>query len=132
MADKKNKYVMDDEAPAKNYRVEDDREIRGAGFSNLTEEEKRLKAEVDKWSTKSSVACILLSLIHCHYFYVGRFGRGLLCLFTANFLYIGMIIDWVMLLGSRFKDKDGRIVNSANRFAAEAKLNEFYRANAQK
>lgn len=126
-----NKYEMNDVQTATNYQVEDDRDIKKAGFSSDTKEERRLKEEVEKYSPKGSIACIILSVIHCHYFYVGRIGRGLLCLFTANFLYIGMIIDWVMILSGRFKDKDGKIVNDGKRAAAEINLREFYKNHAR-
>lgn len=114
------------------YRVQDDAAINSANFSNVTKEEKELKEEVEKWSQKSRVACIILSIIHCHYFYVGRVGRGLLCLFTANFLYIGMIIDWILILSNKFKDNKGKIVNEGRRMAAESKLREFYRLQANR
>ena len=114
------------------YQVQDDAAINSANFSGATKEEQELKAEIGKWSQKSRVACIILSIIHCHYFYVGRTGRGLLCLFTANFLYIGMIIDWILILSNRFKDNKGKIVNEGQRMAAELKLKEFYRLQANR
>lgn len=129
MAD--NKYVMDNDPAVKSYQVEDDRAIDQAGFSNLTEQEKKLKAEIDRWSPKSNFACIILCLIHCHYFYVGRIGRGLLALCTCNFLFIGMIIDLIIIAAGKFKDKNGKYVNIANRLAAEKDLELFYRDIAE-
>lgn len=129
MAD--SKYVMDNDPAVKSYQVEDDHSINQAGFSNLTEKEKQLQAEVERWSPKSTTLCILLSLIHCHYFYVGRIGRGILTLCTANFLYIGFIIDLLIIVAGKFKDKSGRYVNSAKRVAAEYDLKCFYRDVAE-
>jgi TM2 domain-containing membrane protein YozV len=123
-----NKYEMNDEQTERSYVVQDDQAINKAGFSDKTREEQELIAERDKYSTKNSVACLLLSLIHCHYFYVGRVGRGLLCLCTANFLYIGFIIDFFMIGAGKFKDKQGRYVNTGRRVGAEIALDEFYRA----
>lgn len=126
-----NKYVVDNDPAVKNYQVADDKNIADAGFSNQTKEEQRLKAEIEKYSTKSTAACVLLSVIHCHYFYVGRIGRGIITLCTANFLYIGFIIDLIIIIAGKFKDKQGRYVNSANRYAAEKDLEFFYRSLAE-
>ena len=132
-----NKYYV--EEPVQNaqnaqpkrrgYEVMDDAAIRNAGFTDTTTEEQRLKDELNKYSTKSVIACQLLSLIHCHYFYVGRMGRGLLCLCTCNFLFVGMIIDLVIITCGKFKDKHGRLV-SPMRLKAEMDLQNYYRQQA--
>lgn len=126
-----NRYVMDNDPAVKSYQVEDDSSINQAGFSNQTEREKQLKAEIKRWSPKSNFVCIILCLVHCHYFYVGRIGRGILALCTCNFLFIGMIIDILVIAAGKFKDKNGRYVNIANRMAAEKDLELFYRELAE-
>ncbi|MBQ8815308.1 MAG: TM2 domain-containing protein [Lachnospiraceae bacterium] len=115
---------------AKNYDVTGDQALNNAGFSNMDAEEKAIRAELDKYSTKNPVACILLSLLHCHYFYVGRPGRGVLCLCTANFLYIGWLIDMFLIVIGKFKDGNGRFV-SPNRLKYEIMLKEYYERKAQ-
>lgn len=132
-----NKYYVEEPAqsaqPAqpkhRSYQVMDDAAIRNAGFTDTTTEEQRLKNELAKYSTKNLFACILLCLFHCHYFYVGRMGRGLLCLCTCNFLFVGMIIDLVIIACGKFKDKNGRLL-SPMRIKAEYDLNEYYRQQA--
>ncbi|MBQ8954642.1 MAG: TM2 domain-containing protein [Clostridia bacterium] len=128
----KNYSVDDQKIPqqTKSYSVQDDREIRGAGFSNKASEERRLIEERDKYSEKSPIVCLILSLIHCHYFYVGRIGRGLLCLFTANFLYIGWVIDLILILGGKFKDKNNKPLSPSRR-AAEMALEQYYADKAR-
>ena len=121
-------YTIEEETiprPKKSYAVQDDQEIRGVGFSNQTSEEQQLIAEVNKYSPKSPITCLILSIIHCHYFYVGRIGRGILCLCTANFLYIGWIIDFILILSGKFKDKNKKYV-SPKRRAAEMALQSYY------
>ena len=125
-----NKYDMGNDPAVKNYQVQDDAAIRGAGFSNKTQEERKLIAEIEKYSEKSMVVCLILSIVHLHYFYLGRVGIGLLCLFTANFLYIGWIVDVIFMLSGRFKDKNGKIVNEGRRTAAQIRLNEYYRTHS--
>lgn len=132
-----NKYEMNNDPAVeearkpKDYRVSDDAGISNAGFSNIVGEEQRLIAEVEKYSEKTTFGAILLSVIHCHYFYVGRMGRGLLCLFTANFLYIGFLIDLFLIISGKFKDKNGKPVNSPSRTRAELELREFYKKQAR-
>lgn len=115
---------------AKNYDVTGSLAHNAGGFTNLDSEEKQILNELDKYSEKNSFACVLLSLIHCHYFYVGRTGRGLLCLCTANFLYIGFLIDLMVILAGKFRDKEGRYVNTAERVRYETKLNDYYKRRA--
>lgn len=121
-------YTIEEEPmqqSTKSYSVETDQEIREAGFSNKTAEEKKLIEERDKYSTKSPIVCLILSIIHCHYFYVGRIGRGILCLCTANFLYIGWIIDCIIIMSGKFKDKNKKYV-SPKRRTAELALEMYY------
>lgn len=114
----------------RNYRVADDADIRRAGFTDTTLEERQLIEKINNCSDKNLIACMLLCLVHCHYFYVGRKGRGLLCLLTCNFLFVGMIIDLVIMACGQFKDAKGRIVHPAARLKAEMDLQNFYRQRA--
>lgn len=113
------------------YQVEEDSSIREAGFSNVTNEEKALIENLNKYSQCSTIACIILSLLHCHYFYVGRVGRGLVCLCTANFLYIGFLIDLFLIACGKFKDKEGKLVCTPARMKAELDLRNFYQRQAR-
>ena len=61
----------------------------------------------DKSKKTALILCIFLGFLGFHYFYVGRFGRGLLALFTGNFLAFGWIADIFIILLGKFKDNTG-------------------------
>lgn len=59
---------------------------------------------------KKSVAlwlCILGGLIGLHQFYVGRYGRGILYMFTAGLFCIGWIVDIIKIASNSFLDNSG-------------------------
>ena len=58
--------------------------------------------------------CFFLGELGIHRFYVGKVGTGLLWLFTAGFLGIGTLVDFIMILCGAFKDKEGREVTEWN------------------
>ena len=62
-------------------------------------------------STKSRtitlVLCILFGYLGAHCFYAGRFGRGLLYLFTAGLFGIGWIWDIIQIIRCKFTDRFG-------------------------
>ena len=49
--------------------------------------------------------CIFTGVFGGHYFYVGRFMRGLLAMFT--FLFIGWLLDIIKIMRGRLKDNNG-------------------------
>lgn len=51
--------------------------------------------------------CILGGLFGVHQFYVGKFGKGLLYLFTAGLFGIGWIIDIIKIASGNFLDNAG-------------------------
>ena len=52
--------------------------------------------------------CIFFGVLGSHRFYVGKFGTGLIWLFTLGFFGIGWILDLIMIIVGAFKDKFGR------------------------
>lgn len=58
----------------------------------------------------SLLLCIFLGYFGAHYFYVGRFGMGILYLFTMGFFGIGWFVDIFRILVGSFKDNWGRPV----------------------
>lgn len=56
------------------------------------------------------IFCILFGLLGIHRFYVGKIGTGILTLITGGFLGLWNIIDLILLIKNKFKDKEGRIV----------------------
>ena len=57
---------------------------------------------------------ILLGFLGIHRFYVGKYGTGLLMLFTFGCLGVWQLIDIVMICTKNFKDAEGRLVIPEN------------------
>lgn len=54
--------------------------------------------------------CLLLGWIGVHRFYVGKIGTGILQLLTGGGLGIWYLVDLVLIIIGRFRDKDGRLL----------------------
>jgi TM2 domain-containing membrane protein YozV len=54
--------------------------------------------------------CVFLGGIGAHRFYVGKIGTGILYLFTAGLLGIGWLVDLILILVGKFKDKEGKML----------------------
>ena len=53
------------------------------------------------------ILAIFLGEIGAHYFYVGRYGKGILYLFTMGLFGFGWIIDIISICIGRFRDQYG-------------------------
>ena len=88
-----------------------DDDIRGKHDLRTTEG-KQLANEEQVWrdspSKKNKWLALLLIWFCLHYFYVGRFGRGFIFLFTIGGLGLWAIIDIFVILFGNLKDSDGR------------------------
>lgn len=51
--------------------------------------------------------CLFLGLFGGHRFYVGKFGTGILYLFTCGIFCIGPVVDFISILFGFFTDKNG-------------------------
>lgn len=51
----------------------------------------------NKWV--ALLLCILLGAVGAHKFYEGKIGMGILYLFTGGLFFIGVIVDFIVLLG---------------------------------
>lgn len=65
-------------------------------------------------STSSRLAaallCFFLGVLGVHRFYVGKIGTGILQLLTGGGFGIWWIVDMVLILVGRFRDKWGRLL----------------------
>ncbi len=61
----------------------------------------------DKKKSTALLLCVFLGLFGAHYFYVGRFGRGIVCIFTLNWFMIGWVADIFKILAGKFQDNTG-------------------------
>jgi len=62
--------------------------------------------------SKTSLAlfCFFLGTLGVHRFLVGKTGTGILYIFTAGLFFIGVLVDFIMILTGSFKDKDGNTI----------------------
>ena len=61
----------------------------------------------DRSKTTALWCCILGGLFGVHQFYVGKFGKGFLYLFTVGLFGIGWIIDIIKIASGNFLDNSG-------------------------
>ncbi len=63
------------------------------------------------YSSKSNLVslllCIFFGYLGIHRFYVGKVGTGLLMLFTAGLGGVWVIIDIIIIILGKFRDKEG-------------------------
>lgn len=53
------------------------------------------------------ILCVLFGLFGVHRFYVGKIGTGLLYLCTGGLFLIGCVVDIILIITGKFKDKFG-------------------------
>jgi uncharacterized protein (TIGR01777 family) len=75
---------------------------------------RKMETENGPKSPKSFVAtllfCILLGTLGVHRFYVGKIGTGILMLITVGGAGIWWLIDLIMVIAMRFRDKNGYLI----------------------
>jgi len=64
-------------------------------------------AKSKKGFVPTLLLCFFLGTFGVHRFYVGKIGTGVLMLVTLGGLGIWMLIDFILIVCSRFKDKKG-------------------------
>jgi nitrate reductase NapE component len=58
-----------------------------------------------KWT--AFFLCLVLGMFGVHRFYVGKYGTGILWMFTFGCFYLGWIIDCISILRGTFSDING-------------------------
>jgi|GEM_PF-6945660 hypothetical protein len=53
---------------------------------------------------------VLFGFLGAHRFFVGKIVSGALYLVTMGFLGIGVLIDGILLMCRKFKDKEGNVI----------------------
>ena len=61
----------------------------------------------DKSRSTALLLCVIGGMFGLHQFYVGRFGKGFLYMFTAGMFLCGWIGDTVKILNRTFTDNVG-------------------------
>lgn len=54
--------------------------------------------------------CVFGGVIGLHRFYTGKIGTGLLYLFTGGFGGLGILIDFLSMLGDNYRDANGNLL----------------------
>lgn len=61
----------------------------------------------DKNKNTALLLCIFLGWAGAHQFYVGKWGKGFLYLFTVGLFMIGWVVDIFKILTGSFRDNVG-------------------------
>lgn len=61
----------------------------------------------DKSKKTALLCCIFGGFLGIHQFYVGKFGKGFLYMFTAGLLFFGWIADIIKIASGSFLDNAG-------------------------
>lgn len=61
----------------------------------------------EKSKTTDLLLCIFLGTLGVHRFYEGKIGTGILWLCTLGLFGIGWVVDIVLIVTNRAKDKNG-------------------------
>ena len=80
---------------------------------------KKQSTEIDLDASPKSrlvalLLCIFLGFFGVHRFYLGKIGTGVVWCLTVGCIYVGWIIDIIMLACGKMTDKDGLVVSNWN------------------
>ena len=70
-------------------------------------------ANSSKGFVPTLILCLFLGGFGVHRFYVGKIGTGILMLCTIGGLGVWALIDLIMIILGKFKDKSGNLIKSS-------------------
>ena len=69
-----------------------------------------LESVSDKDWLITLILAFLGGTIGLHHFYCNRVGKGILYIFTFGLFGIGFLVDLILIVMKKYKDKDGAVV----------------------
>lgn len=61
----------------------------------------------EKTKLVAGLLCFFLGVLGVHRFYTGHIGMGILYLLTGGLLGIGALVDLILIICDKMKDKEG-------------------------
>jgi len=63
-----------------------------------------------KSRTVAAILCFFIGIFGIHRFYMGKIGTGIIWLLTGGLLGVGVLVDFILILLGKAKDKEGKLV----------------------
>ncbi|MCR5293809.1 MAG: TM2 domain-containing protein [Lachnospiraceae bacterium] len=102
---------------------------------NIMWSEAAVRHQMPSVSEKSQAMALIiwlfLGIFGGHYFYVGRFWKGILYLFTVGLFGVGWIIDLFVILSGRFKDSSGLALSGWKKLPPNRYADTYARGRAE-
>lgn len=100
------------------HRYSENSNMKGASFMDLSwvkdwlfEYDKEPRHGSKKKNSTAMILCVLLGIFGAHRFYVGRWKTGILYMFTAGGLCVGLVLDIMAIALGVFEDKHGHFLH---------------------
>lgn len=100
----------------KDYIIERDLDIQNASFNYKTKlqmQQEEIMKDMEQYSHKSTLKTMILCMFLMHRLANGKILTGLLQIATIGGLFVWQIYDLMLIGSGRFKDKNGKYINSA-------------------